>query len=287
MKCLHPIGLKSRVDKNGYPIPEMLVPCGKCAMCLEKKRNDWFVRLRNELDYYLGNGYFITLTYNDLCVPQFGVSKRDLQLWFKRFRKYLKGADIRYFFISEYGPNTERPHYHGIIFNFPHDKYNIYTVLEKTWPFGIFTVDKVNDQRINYCASYMCDNDFVPKGMLKNFMLSSRRPAIGLRYLDDNNVLDYYRESLNTFMSIDGKKYSMPRYYRDKIFDDAMKAEIKDRQDISIREREVKDFNTMVEITNLYGSEMFRNSELMDKDAYQSNFNNKRKHIRKKNNGQL
>ena len=125
--CLTPISLKSQ-DSFGLDVNQ-LVPCGKCLECLKDRQNSWKIRLVEEarVHKYV---YFFTLTYNDDSVPFTTlpdgtrvnhVSKYDVQLWIKRnrikFERMLKrDIDFKYFVTSEYGPNTGRPHYHGIIF---------------------------------------------------------------------------------------------------------------------------------------------------------------------------
>lgn len=115
MLCLSPV-----LTKYG------LVPCGKCMACLVKKQRDWTFRIEQEVKYS-SSAWFITLTYDEehvpvdeeLMVPV--VSKRDIQLFMKRFRKELSalGYSCRYFICAEYGPKTLRPHYHGILFDLP------------------------------------------------------------------------------------------------------------------------------------------------------------------------
>lgn len=103
------------------------VPCGQCAECRKKYQNDWFVRTYFEFlgcRYKNGTTIYVTLTYNESCKPLFGevpcFSRRDVQLFLKRLRKAVKlylGHDcVRYIITSEYGGETHRPHYHGLIF---------------------------------------------------------------------------------------------------------------------------------------------------------------------------
>ena len=125
--CLTPISLKTQ-DAFGLDVNQ-LVPCGKCLECLKDRQNSWKIRLVEEAREHKFV-YFFTLTYNDDSVPFTTlpdgtrvnhVSKYDVQLWIKRnrikFERMLKrDIDFKYFVTSEYGPNTGRPHYHGIIF---------------------------------------------------------------------------------------------------------------------------------------------------------------------------
>lgn len=124
--CLSPITIKT-VDPFNIPINQS-VPCGKCLECLKDRQNSWKIRLQEESRDHL-YCYFFTLTYNDENVPfvihngekVLHVCKVDIQKWIKRSRIYYerlfkRPIDFKYFVCSEYGPNTARPHYHGIIF---------------------------------------------------------------------------------------------------------------------------------------------------------------------------
>lgn len=283
MKCLHPRYVTVR-RKDQFLVERVLVPCGKCAMCMEKRRNEWFVRISEEERYYHGNAWFITLTYDELFYPEYGASKSDLQKFFKRLRKAIEPYSFRYFFISEYGPNGLRAHYHGLIFGFPQNDYDIRTLCAKCWKFGFVTIDHCLPQRINYLASYMCDNKFVPHGMNKNFMLCSRRPAIGSKFLEDENSVHYYRTTLRTLMSIDGRQFPMPRYYKERIFDDDMKEQISEKsKDSYLHECRQRALTKAQELA----SGVHQKEQWDFADDYQRQFDLKRKSIRKKNNGGL
>lgn len=125
--CLNPIQIKTE-DAFGIPVNQT-VPCGKCIECLKDRQNSWKIRLTEESRDHK-HVYFFTLTYRDDTVPwtclEDGtrvnhVSKVDIQLWIKRNRikferLFKRDIDFKYFITSEYGPNTGRPHYHGILF---------------------------------------------------------------------------------------------------------------------------------------------------------------------------
>lgn len=60
---------------------------------------------------------FVTLTYDDEHLPaNASLSKRDVQLFFKRMRK--AGFSLRYVCCGEYGENGGRPHYHCVFYGF-------------------------------------------------------------------------------------------------------------------------------------------------------------------------
>lgn len=179
----------------------------------------------------------MTLTYNDATVPSTRINndvvnvlcKRDLQLFLKRVRKCIEPDRIRFFACGEYGPTTLRPHYHMILFNFPTTKDVFKTVSEK-WSLGFVSVSRIKpahfDYVAKYCASYMYLPEYLRCKTFRPFILCSRRPAIGSCYLTDS-VMEYHRKTLSIkLVTRDGVTRSLPKYYRDRIFDDQMKADI-------------------------------------------------------------
>ena len=132
MQCLQPITLKNpaKIKTN----PSLTVPCGKCAACLSRRRDDWSFRLNEELKQST-SANFVTLTYEDEKCPYKSFRKEDIQLFIKRLRKSLEFTKIKYFISSEYGFRTHRPHYHMIIFNIPLDL-DVKKVLVDKWQIG-------------------------------------------------------------------------------------------------------------------------------------------------------
>jgi len=47
---------------------EVPVPCGRCPLCLRRRVNQWIFRLQQEFKVSL-NGFFVTLTYDNLTIP--------------------------------------------------------------------------------------------------------------------------------------------------------------------------------------------------------------------------
>lgn len=197
-------------------LPEFLyykVPCGKCAACLKRYVAAWSARIS-----VASRGYdfcrFVTLTYDDEHLPNDGVSKGDVQKFFKRIRKHFANFDdfvLKYVLISEYGPSedsTHRPHYHFIaLCNYLVD-YAYY------WKLGIVTNDELLPERIHYVCSYhITKNCFVPPGKNVNFRLSSR--GIGL----DEFVrfeLENAKDNNWEFVVVDGARVPIHRYFKEK-----------------------------------------------------------------------
>lgn len=175
--------------------------------------------------------------------PKFGVSKwysvvykKDLQDFMKRLRKSFEPFKIRFFASSEYTPEHTRPHFHGIIFDYPYDKNlprekvlkEVHDRIEATWKNGFVTTDFCNGPRCNYCAKYCVKpSDALSIQRPAPFILCSRRPAIGSAYLERLDRIAWHIEQHNTTYVADnfkkhGKpfKTKLPKYYVDKIFFD-------------------------------------------------------------------
>lgn len=160
-------GLRSVVfdPKEGYSDLVMSVPCGQCIGCRLERSRQWAIRCVHEADLYEDN-CFITLTYDDVNVPQNGsLRKSDFQKFMKRLRKEFSGQKIRYFMCGEYGDRGSRPHYHACLFNLDFlDKYSCVDkdgnkyyrspTLEKLWPFGFSQIGEVTFESAGYVARY-------------------------------------------------------------------------------------------------------------------------------------
>lgn len=193
-----------------------LVPCGRCPACLEKRQQEWIFRLQQE-ERESKFSYFITLTYHDSNIyfnddGAASVCKRHVQLFIKRLRKRLN-CKLRYYIISEYGPKTGRPHYHGILFSeLPLD-----SVIEDSWQLGFCYIGQVTECSIAYTTKYCLKECAVPQSADMNFMLCSQKPAIGLNYLTEPVVIYHEQEGKNYLTLRNGRKLGLPRYYRNKL----------------------------------------------------------------------
>ncbi|WGL31351.1 replication initiator protein [Dipodfec virus UOA04_Rod_967] len=253
MDCLNPIAIEDPdyyeyndcVRSHGQPhlVKKILVPCGNCESCVYSDAQEWRVRLDEEMSVSL-NAVFVTLTYNDDSLPfsvgtDFDgnsvylpcVSKTDIQRFLKRLRWYYdekyayKG--LRYFIVSEYGPTTFRPHYHGVLFNLPdfnpHSQKSLVEVsklIAEKWDHGFVKVDIVNPERIGYVTKYICSKTNLPSGYVPPFRMMSTRPAIGSSYFDRDELIAWHKDGLRNYVPRGSYKMPMPRYYRRHIFDE-------------------------------------------------------------------
>lgn len=143
-------------------------------------------------------------------------SKVDVQLWLKILRKKLferfyiwyQNEDrknrgfFRYYIISEYGPTTYRPHYHGLLFPKKREfaECLIEECLYQSWQMcdeGLFKqyTHYCNSGVSQYVTNYTTGFANLPKVYQQNkeirpFRLSSRSPAIGYKFYDKTEVFE-------------------------------------------------------------------------------------------------
>lgn len=187
---------------------------------------------------------WVTLTYATEHVPidyngNLTLSKRDVQLFIKRLRKAHKKTKIKYYAVGEYGERTHRPHYHIILFNADIEK------IQPAWKLGDIQYGTVTGGSIAYTLKYMGKQQQKPVAtatpppisvqgskvrykfrssisgpVQKQFALMSK--GLGKNYLTPQMV-KWHTESLHNRMYCtlpDGKKIAMPRYYKDKIYNE-------------------------------------------------------------------
>lgn len=237
MMCPYPITVK---DKYGYI---HTIACGRCKACRLNSARDWSIRIMNELVYH-EDACFITLTYDDDHLPEdYSISKREWQLFMKRFRKLKNVKEIRYFASGEYGDKGTRwinPHYHAILFGVSRcdDVFKLvetrrskrgfegFEVKLDAWDKGSVYVADVSYDSACYVAKYNCkslgslgdkiapDEWYDEHGLARPFILMSRRPGLGARYVRDNQKKLVRR---NYVVGKNGIKYSLPRFYRSKL----------------------------------------------------------------------
>lgn len=183
------------------------VPCGKCPDCYKRRTSGWSFRLMQE-EKISDSAHFITLTYDTKVVPItkngfMDLSKRHLQLFFKRIRKATKQhgytitkrirnkvqhkystitptkKPIKYYAVGEYGGRTNRPHYHIIMFNAQIE------LIQEAWNMGNVHYGQVSNASVGYTLKYMTKKAKIP--MHRNddrtpeFSLMSKR--LGESYL--------------------------------------------------------------------------------------------------------
>lgn len=275
--------LDKLVDTQKYKIQQ--IPCGQCIGCRLDYSKEWANRGYLE-SLYWDNNYFITLTYdddhiniNDYVEDEEGFTytndgewggtliPKDLQLFIKRLRKYMKthhdNDNIRYMACGEYGGQTARPHYHLIVFNLnlPTESFynpriinkNYYyqnSVIEKCWKYGFSNICPSNWNTIGYVARYITkkingkesDQYYAEKGQVKEFFRVSLKPAIGEQYYRDHWQEIYERDEI-IIVNRAGAVASKPPKYFDELFKKDHPEEYKILQ--RKRQRESKNGNVL------------------------------------------
>ena len=220
-----------------------LVPCGHCMGCRLDRARVWADRMLLELQDNDYKAIFVTLTYNNDSLPRVqrhagyyrlpndfeytGIDEnelwcldaagypsapatlnvRDTQLFFKRLRKAFSDRKLRYFLAGEYGPKTQRPHYHAIIYGLTISDFTDCRILkfnglgqpiyksksfEDIWQLGFCSIAPVNWNTCAYVSRYTTkkiyksdDASAYSDGRLPPFCTMSRRPGIGLARADE------------------------------------------------------------------------------------------------------
>jgi len=207
-------------------------PCGKCPPCHKRRISGWSFRLTKQ-SQATNTSQFVTLTYDELTIPKTKnqlqtLCKSDLQKFFKRLRK-LTHEKISYYAVGEYGDKTQRPHYHIILFNATENSvqsaWNLHTNSIGHCHFG-----NVSDASIGYTLKYISKEKQIPMhkndDREKEFSLMSK--GLGKSYLTPQTI-QWHKNKLEERMYLplkDGKKASMPRYYKDKMYKDGEKFRI-------------------------------------------------------------
>jgi len=178
MPCFRPVtcwkppdgGPVQFVEKRDHR--EIEIPCGQCIGCRINRQQMWAFRCLAEASLHPSN-WFATLTYSPERLPPRGeLRHRDWQLFAKRVRRSL--GPFRYLMCGEYGEQTQRPHYHALLFglDIPDiDRFSVrrgYPVfrsekLSQLWGRGIVELGSVTPQSARYCSGYVLKDCSAPQ----------------------------------------------------------------------------------------------------------------------------
>lgn len=256
--CFHPRAIRLPDGRT------QVVRCGKCLACLEHRQAGWIARLTDEFNSYPDGVYFVTLTYDDEHVPLHkvddeylpAISSRDVMKFHADLRKRfqqgfyydytlkhagwasepsridLPECHFKYYVTAEYGPNgTRRPHYHGFYSNLLEDEDLVFDLFQSVWGKGFVTCEKGKSEACAaYVSKYLVNDSLVPYDPRLPKPRAWISKGLGKYYLDDPTVIEWHRSAplAHQFVMQNGRKGILPRYWRDKIFDDEMKALILD-----------------------------------------------------------
>lgn len=254
--------IQSEYPDLGFKMQQ--VPCGKCINCRLSYSRDWANRCMMELKT-AQNALFVTLTYSDdylefapYADPETGALEtrpvlvpEHLQKYLKRIRRAAERRDaplpIRFFACGEYGEETQRPHYHVILYNVPDSLIEkarkwpdstpeapLWTseMLSKFWPYGFTVFGDVNWQTCAYVARYIVKKQlgasradqikmqerFTSTPWQHEFVRMSRCPGVGREYYDEHKEEIYSTDEL--FVPIKGIIQAVrPAKYYDRLYD--------------------------------------------------------------------
>lgn len=237
MQCPTPVTVKDE-NQNRY----IDVPCGKCGACKKNRRAVWSFRLAQE-EKASSSCHFITLTYKNDELPFSGqiptLLKDDLQKFIKRLREEIRKVSpkttFRYYAVGEYGPESERPHYHIIAFNIPwviRDR--AFNKIREIWGLGNVTVDPITPARIHYVSKFHMNankEEFIDSETGEVFERQSEfatmsrgngieghkyQYGIGHNYI--KRVKQWHLSTGKNYVINNGFKQKLPRYYKERIF---------------------------------------------------------------------
>ena len=233
MKCIHPSVIS---DGKGS---KRLVPCGRCAWCRKKKRDEWFVRFLSES--LKTPCYFVTLTYEDSQIPVRFVNVdngetfvvrgfhddyitedcarvgsvpylKDWQDYMKRVRKYIDShlTPLKYFFVSEYGHIYGRVHYHALVWC---DDDSVSSLLVDEWPFGDAVADAADIGAMKYVTKYILKGSDKHSLDLRDDNLKTNSAGIGA-HLWPNLINHYKSENYEATFQYFGSFHAFPSYFK-------------------------------------------------------------------------
>lgn len=268
MACKYPITVRNPMYRvNPSAMQFLKVPCNKCVKCRQRRSRQWIFRLKQE-NKNSENSYFVTLTYDDenLVWSNTGVptlSKSDFQRFVKRLRKSqgkkYPGLKLRYFACGEYGSKTFRPHYHAILFNVDH------TLIQQAWsldgaPIGFAHIGHVTEDSIAYNTKYILKSNCEYQEQFKDddsfqreFALMSK--GIGKSYSDNKEVVNYHNKIMENVVR-DEKGYitPLPRYYKDKIFGEEKREELRKKTVIEAKKLDIEQYFKDIELDKAGGN---------------------------------
>lgn len=242
MACLQPYFIQ-----NPKPFSQRdrykSVPCNKCEKCLKRRSSQWIFRLKQQ-DKVHSIALFVTLTYAREFVPisanGFMTLNPDhhknfmkLLRWNSRHKKRL----IKYYAAAEYGEKFGRPHYHYIMFGA--DKEDIL----KSWSYGGVDFGDVSGASVGYVTGYVHKEHVVPvhkrDDRIKEFSRMSK--GLGINYINER-TLKWHHDDPDRFYVVESgsTKIAMPRYYRDKIYDEKQITTFSNKMKIVADENEAK-----------------------------------------------
>lgn len=218
-----------------YEGDDLVIPCRKCIGCLANRCAEWALRAEHELRYH-DKAAFLMLSYRDAALrDDRSLVHRHWQLFAKRLREAM--GPFRYLMCGEYGPGTDRPHYHALVMglDFTDDQYPIHNGLfqspacDDLWGHGYVHIgSETSGASANYIAGYVTGKlhdqvnarktrKYQKLGIQAPYIRMSTNPGLGKAFYDEfKHELFAGQGSIRL-----GKNYfaAVPRYYK-KLYQD-------------------------------------------------------------------
>lgn len=238
--CTSPLIIGNKSPYQPYDITpkRYQVPCGNCLECRSSVQNEWYVRLCYDIDMFYRNGgvgVFLTLTYRDEDLPKFAplgisaFSHEHVLDWLdkvnSRVQKRYGKFTYHYFVCSEYGKNTQRPHYHALFLLKSVVDYKWFVEMcREKWSYG-FMFPKYDAKKDMYVDDYGQENlptlhagiesaKYVSKYITKDMSF------FGLDcvkdWLDKSAIIDYNGLQLNFYERKRMIKNYLPKHWQSK-----------------------------------------------------------------------
>lgn len=256
MACITPYTVRNPATGESFP-----GDCGQCPNCVNKFASQWAFRLRKEAEAS-SSALWLGLTYDTEHVPItpngfMSLSEKDITLWLKRLRKahwqqYVAKCgfakennieppifrSIKYLYVGEYGGKYGRPHYHMFLFNCTPE------LVEQTYDLGSVHYDlEITGAQVGYSFKYMIkEQNAQKKHSRDDRVLPFRRQSkgIGFSYLTPK-VRKYHTENRTLLercnLMMDGIRIAMPRYYKDRIYNDWQKDILRHQATLTLDEK--------------------------------------------------
>lgn len=225
---------------------------GRCLMEMQDHENTFFLTLTYDNEHLpIQSRYcheFVDESTGEVkSVPVSTLSLDDVQKWKKRLAKaWSKRSDkpLRFYGCGEYGDTTMRPHYHFLVFGLDLDEneltyykqstagkinstlYNCEWI-NKTWGKGHVVIGRGTYESAGYIARYVLKKRgavdkqlYLDNGLTPPFINMSRRPGIGLPYLERVSeviVSDDDIDDIHISTAKGGKTVRISGYMLDKL----------------------------------------------------------------------
>lgn len=201
---------------------------------------------------------FVTLTFNDEHYIENRLIdndvKKTLKVTWQKFIKRLRSnldyyelpiKNFACYVISERGDDG-RLHYHALFFGFPFQtfrsrnkkgqvveyvKFNRYTeIIDKSWNMGYTVYEGACPENIKYVTKYL------HKRMISPDYISLKTRGLGLSYLTESRK-KFLHDNKHTKIKIGQKVYYLPRYIKQKIYDENELREVNAQIALEVRDK--------------------------------------------------